>query len=59
MDKINTSNKKLAGKIKEHFAPAKQTGLSSSGKIISKANKEYLSTLEMWPYYLNFSRLEF
>ncbi len=59
MDKINSSNSKLAVKIKEHFAPVNQTGLSSSGKHINKENKEYLSTLEMWHYYLNFSRLEF
>jgi hypothetical protein len=59
MDRTNTTNSKLAGKIKEHFAPANQNEDSSSGKYINKTNKEYRNILEMWHYYLNFSRLEF
>lgn len=59
MDQTNTKNSKLAGKIKEHFAQANQTEASSPDNLRNKASKEYRNILEMWHYYLNFSRLEF
>jgi hypothetical protein len=59
MDNINDTNKNIAGRIKEKLAPANDTDTSSAVKYINKANKEYRNILEMWHYYLNFSRLEF
>ncbi len=59
MDKISISNKNFAGRIKEQFTPANETDTSSAAQYINKANKEYRNILEMWHYYLNFSRLEF
>ncbi|MBW6480178.1 MAG: hypothetical protein K0B37_12185 [Bacteroidales bacterium] len=59
MDRTNTTNSKPAGKLKEHFAQANQTEASSTDNFRIKSNKEYRNILEMWHYYLNFSRLEF
>jgi len=57
--KNSYDNHSLASRIKEHFAPIKQTGSPAPAKNIDKENKEYLLILEMWHNYLNFSRLEF
>ncbi|MFN2396509.1 MAG: hypothetical protein ABR597_12575 [Bacteroidales bacterium] len=58
MDKTSYITKETK-KNKTDFSSRKFLKVSGRNKAISDAEKETYSLMEMWSYYLNFSRLEF